>query len=93
MKFEWDDFKNLNNIKKHGIPFDYAMLVFDDEYRLEEYDYEHSDDEDRYNIIGMVDEILFVVVTYRGENAIRIISARQATKEEKRRYEKWLLLQ
>ena len=67
--------------------------MFDDEYRLEEYDYEHSDDEDRYNIIGMVDEILFVVVTYRSENAIRIISARQATKEEKRRYEKWLLLQ
>ena len=93
MKFEWDDFKNWDNIQKHGIPFDYAMLVYEDEYRLEEYDYNHDEDEDRYNVIGMIDRLLFVVVTYRDEDTVRIISARPATKAEKVRYEKWLLLQ
>lgn len=93
MKFEWDEEKNRKNILKHKIPFDYALMVFDDEYRLEEYDCSHSDDEDRYNIIGMIDKIIFVVVTYRNEDTVRIISARPATKAEKERYERWLLLQ
>lgn len=93
MRFTWDENKAQENIRKHKISFDYAILVFDDEYYLEEYDCLHSDDEDRYNIIGMVDNVLFVVCTYRGDDEIRIISARFATKDEKRRYEKWLLLQ
>ena len=89
MKFEWDDDKYEENIRKHGIPFEYAALIFDDENRIEDYDDEHSDSEDRYDIIGMVDKVLFVVVTYRNdeENLVRIISAREATKEERRRYE------
>ena len=86
MEFEWDEDKNRINIKKHGISFKYAARVFDDEHYFEQYDEYHSDDEDRYNIIGMVDEILFVVVTYRQDNVIRIISARKADTRERRLY-------
>ena len=57
MEFEWDENKNQINIKKYGISFKYAARVFDDEHYFEQYDEYHSDDEDRYNIIGMVDEI------------------------------------
>ena len=91
MRFEWDENKNRANIKKHGISFEHALLVFDDEDYLEEYDSSHSDEEDRYNVIGMIDEVVFVVCTYRDENTVRLISAREATKDERRRYEwQWL---
>ena len=53
--------------------------------RLEIYDYQHSGEEDRYNTIGIVDDMLFVVYTERHE-AIRLISARIATEAERRLY-------
>lgn len=81
MKFEWDEDKSQLNLKKHGIDFETAMLVFNDLQRIEIYDMEHSINEDRYNTIGMVNDILFVVYTERKEN-IRLISARLATKTE-----------
>ena len=71
MNFEWDEEKNRENQRKHGIPFEYAMLVFEDDFRLEEYDYRHDEEEDRYNIIGRVDEIIFVVCTYKDEDGRR----------------------
>ncbi len=52
MKFEWDEDKNQLNLKKHGIDFETAMLVFNDLQRIEIYDTEHSIYEDRYNTIG-----------------------------------------
>lgn len=85
LSFEWDEKKNQANIKKHGISFEIAMRVFSDENRLEDYDEAHSIDEDRYISIGMVRDILYVVYTDRGE-AIRIISARLADKDERSRY-------
>ena len=83
--FEWDDEKAAINFVKHGITFDTAAKVFSDPYLLEEYDEEHSIDEDRWKIIGMVGKILFVVYTERGEYT-RLISAREATPRERRRY-------
>ncbi len=83
--FEWDDEKASRNIKKHGVHFEDAALVFDDADRIEEYDVEHSVDEDRWITIGMVDAVLYVVYTERGE-ATRLISARKATPHERRRY-------
>ena len=59
--------------------------MFDDENRIEIYDYEHSIDEDRYNTIGLVHDILFVVYTER-KDRLRIISARLATAMERRLY-------
>lgn len=85
LKFEWDEDKNQLNLKKHGIDFQTAMLVFNDLQRIEIYDMEHSINEDRYNTIGMVNNILFVVYTERKEN-IRLISARLATKTERSIY-------
>ena len=85
MKFEWDEKKNRINRQKHSISFETAMLVFNDDNRIEIYDFEHSGDEDRYNTIGCVNDILFVVYTERKEN-IRLISARLATKRERSVY-------
>ena len=85
LKFEWDEDKNEQNLAKHGIDFETAILVFNDLQRIEIYDMEHSIHEDRYNTIGMVNDILFVVYTERKEN-IRLISARLATKTERSIY-------
>ena len=85
MFFEWDEEKNRINMEKHGISFEVAMLVFNDLQRIEIYDMEHSATEDRYNTIGMVHDVLFVVYTERYEH-IRLISARLATKTERSIY-------
>ena len=86
MTFEWDEEKNIINRKKHGISFETAAYVFNDENYIEMFDFEHSVDEDRYIAIGRVGEILFVVFTER-KNNIRLISARLATESERRLYD------
>jgi len=83
--FEWDEEKNAANVRKHGIDFEEAAHVFEDDDRIEIYDMSHSGEEDRYNTIGMVNNVLFVVYTERRE-AIRIISARLATRRERSVY-------
>ena len=85
LQFEWDEDKNIANIKKHHIDFNDAILVFTDENRIELYDESHSSEEDRYNTIGMVGELLFVVYTER-KDVIRMISARLANRYERRLY-------
>ena len=88
VRFEWDDNKEQINIAKHGIDFTTAARVFEDENRLELYDEAHSDTEDRYITIGEINGvaiIVFVVYTER-DDAIRLISARKATKQERRAY-------
>ena len=86
MKFEWDLGKEQINLRKHGLDFEIACHVFLDEHRVEYYDEAHSTaDETRYITIGSVGEIIMVVYTERG-NALRIISARPATKMERERY-------
>ena len=83
--FEWDSEKARINYERHKIHFEVAAAVFDDENRLEWYDAQHSLDEDRYNTIGKVNDVLFVVYTERKEK-IRLISARLATPTERRVY-------
>ena len=85
LEFEWDEEKAAANLKKHGIDFRDAALVFNDPFRKEFYDAAHSGGEDRYNTIGKVDEILFVVYTELGIRT-RIISARPANKKEMKIY-------
>ena len=85
LEFEWDEEKNEINKRKRGIDFNTAPHVFDDEDRIEIYDIEHSVEEDRYNTIGRVHDILFVVYTER-KDKIRIISARLASAAERRLY-------
>ena len=89
--FVWDEEKNRSNIKKHGVDFKTAALVFHDDLRLEYPDPDHSEEEARYRTIGLVHDVLTVVYCDRensitGETDIRIISARLATKLERNAY-------
>lgn len=87
MEFEWDDDKEQINIKKHGIDFSTAALVFGDNNRIEKYDGMHSDDEDRYITIGSIGSMVVVMVVYTERSgAIRIISARIASRREREAY-------
>ena len=63
MRYEWDDDKNIANKKKHdGIGFETAVRVFLDNKRIEKYDEKHSTlTEERWNVIGLVLDVLFVV--------------------------------
>ena len=83
--FEWDDEKNRINKRKHHVSFETAVNVFFDENCIVKPDYTHSDYEDRWKIIGKVDDILFVIFTNREERT-RIISARRADKKERSEY-------
>ena len=83
--FEWDENKNYLNQKLHGIAFEDAKFVFNDPNKIILPDMYHSGKEERWLVIGFVNKILFVVFTEHGEN-IRLISARSATKAEKRLY-------
>ena len=84
-KFIWDDAKAKANKIKHGVSFKEAAFVFEDDDRIEMFDEEHSQDEDRWQVIGKVEEVLFVVYTERGEYT-RLISARKANFYEKEMY-------
>jgi len=85
-KFEWDEKKNVLNLKKHGVSFETATMVFNDPKRLDIYDQEHSEFEDRWNTIGLLSfEIISVIYTMRN-GIIRLISARKADKEEEEMY-------
>ena len=84
-KFEWDSEKAEKNWQKHKIKFEDAALVFFDEFRIDEFDEIHSDFEDRYKIIGKVENVIVVIYTERGERH-RIISARLADKDEEAEY-------
>ena len=83
--FEWDDNKAEINKRKHGIRFETAAKVFKDENRKVRLDIEHSTDEERWQTIGMVDNILFVVYTERKEST-RLIMARKAEPSERSAY-------
>ena len=71
---EWDDNKTEINRKKHNVTFEMAARVFLDEFLIDVYDEEHSYDEDRIKVIGMVDNVLVVIYTERGEK-YRLISS------------------
>ena len=89
MRFEWDDAKAIANVEKHGITFGEATEVFYDPNALEAHDAEHSDNEERFVIIGYsASRLLFVVFAQRIGNMIRIISARKPTPAERELYEK-----
>jgi len=88
VKFEWDDKKAISNLKKHGISFEEASTVFGDWLAITIEDPLHSESEDRLIIIGK-SELLntLVVVHVERSEAIRIISARTASKNEQKIYE------
>lgn len=90
MDFDWDPVKDKINQKKHGISFDEAIMAFFDPFALVEFDQENSTpDEDRELLIGETTPgVLVVAFTIRESGGIyRIISARRATRRERKNYE------
>ncbi len=84
-EFEWDSNKAKSNLKRHGISFEEAQSVFYDDYALQFYDESHSDEEDRFLLLGLsnTSKLLMIVHCERDNgNVIRIISARKATTNE-----------
>ena len=91
MVFGWDETKNQSNCQKHGVSFKLASLVFQDPYLVSVPDKRLSYLEERWQSIGLVrDTVIYVAhlveESDHGEESIRIISARQATPSEQRRY-------
>jgi len=89
IRFEWDERKNRENKRKHRVSFEEAQTVFLDENAIRYFDPDHSEDEDRFLMLGMSFTLRVLVVChcYRADDfVIRIISARKADKREQANY-------
>jgi uncharacterized DUF497 family protein len=89
MRFEWDPAKASANFKKHQVSFEEAQTVFYDDFAVQYFDDEHSEDEERFIMLGMSSGARLLVVCHceRGDGeVIRIISARKATRNESKFY-------
>lgn len=91
IKFEWNTAKAVTNVKKHGVSFEEAKSVFFDDFALQFFDQENSDIEDRFLMLGMSNETNLLLICHceRDDgNTIRLISARKATKNESKNYQR-----
>lgn len=89
LRFEWDERKNRENRRKHGVSFEEAQTVFLDENAIRFFDPDHSEDEDRFLMLGISFQLRVLVVCHcfrQDETVIRIISARKANRSEERDY-------
>ena len=89
IRFEWDERKNRANKRKHKVSFEEAQSVFLDENALRFFDPDHSQDEDRFLMLGMSFTLRVLVVCHcyrEDDSVIRIISARKANKREQSDY-------
>jgi uncharacterized DUF497 family protein len=85
LRFEWSEAKNRANQRKHGVSFSEAQTVFFDEQAVEFFDDGHSDDEDRFLLLGVSSRLRVLLVCHclrEAGSVIRIISARRATAKE-----------
>jgi uncharacterized DUF497 family protein len=89
LQFEWDEAKNVANRRKHRVSFEEAKSVFADEFARLIADPDHSDEEDRFILLGMSANLRILIVShcYRFGDTIRIISAQKADKSERKQYE------
>ena len=91
MEFDWNVEKAAANLEKHGVSFDEAQTAFKDSNALRIYDPDHSDDEERFVLLGLNSALRLLVVCHcyrENDEQIRIISARKATKNESTTYAK-----
>ncbi|MEO5896013.1 MAG: BrnT family toxin [Vicinamibacterales bacterium] len=90
LRFEWDGRKDAGNRRKHGVSFEEAQTVFFDEHALLIPDPDRSGGEERFVLVGLSSALRALVVChcYRHATTIRIISARKANPDERRRYER-----
>lgn len=93
LRFDWDARKSAANERKHGVSFEEAETAFSDEHGLLRDDPEHSEDEDRFILIGLSASLRALVVCHcyrEGDDVLRLISARKATRSERQQYsERW----
>ncbi|MDQ6952053.1 MAG: BrnT family toxin [Mariprofundaceae bacterium] len=90
IKFEWDSIKADSNIKKHSISFEEAKSVFYDEFAVQFYQNDNIEGEDRFLLLGLstTHKVLMICYCERDSgNIVQIISAREATKNERKFYE------
>ena len=90
LRFEWDDRKSAQNIRKHGVSFEEARTVFFDEQAFLIADPDHSEQEERFILLGLSSALRTLVVCHcyrRDEDVIRLISARRADRQEREEYE------
>ncbi len=88
MRFEWDPEKAASNARKHGVTFEEAQTVFQDDLFVTFEDPDHSQDENRFIIMGQSTKKNLLVVSYtERRKTLRLISARPATRKERRTYE------
>jgi uncharacterized DUF497 family protein len=91
IKFEWNTAKAVTNIKKHGVSFEEAKSVFFDDFAVQFFDQENFGTEDRFLMLGMSNETNLLLICHceRDDgNTIRVISARKATKNESKNYQR-----
>ena len=89
LEFTWDAKKANSNLKKHGVSFEEARSVFFDEYAIEFYDAPHSEEEDRFLLLGFSAYARLLLICHccrESEGTVRIISARKAVKSESEHY-------
>ena len=89
IRFEWDAAKEKANVRKHSISFEEARTAFFDEQAVQFFDADHSDEEDRFILLGMSFKLRVIVVCHcfrEGETVIRLVSARRADTGEERDY-------
>lgn len=89
IRFDWDEKKSRQNIRKHGVSFEEAQSVFLDDHGMRFYDPDHSEDEDRFLMLGLSFTLRILVVCHcyrERDDVIRIISARKATRQEGEHY-------
>jgi len=89
LRFEWDKRKSRANVKKHRVSFEEAETVFKDENAIQYFDPDHSDDEERFILLGLSTRLRVLIVCHcfrKSESVIRIISARRADTSEGRAY-------
>ena len=89
LSFEWDKKKERINIRKHGISFEEARTVFYDEKAIQFFDPDHSEDEDRFLLLGISSKLRILIVCHcfrESETVIRLFSARKADKDEEQEY-------
>ena len=93
MRFAWDEAKTEENQRKHGVTFEEASTVFADENGRLKHDPDHSQEEDRFLLLGFSAKLRLLIVchAYReNDEVIRIISARKATPSERKQYGNYL---
>lgn len=91
MRFEWDEGKNRYNLIKHKVSFETAIAVFDDPFALSIQD-RIVDGEERWQTSGLIEGVVLLIVAHTwkdedGDEVIRLISARKATRSERQAYE------